>query len=237
VSSINIVGFDEIRMPDLIEFGVTGGPGWNTGVVKMPSGFEQRNQNRADALYEFVAEHRVHPGDDTDGFGDFAELLDFFNSRRGKLRGFRFKDWTDYEATAEVCVQYNDITTAVGDGVETEFQTAKNYDDGVNPWRRLIKKPVIETGAQSDDDDPDAQVFLDTGGGPVLQTRTTDYTFDTTSGKITFVVAPAVGDVVTWTGRFDVPVRFDIDRMDAVLESFSNFEWPSILIVGVKIPQ
>lgn len=237
MSSIDIVGFDEIRFPDLIEFGLEGGPSWNTGVIVMPSGYEQRNQNWEDARHMYAAEHKVHPQDDADGFGNIQELRAFFNSRRGKARGYRFKDWMDYEATAQVCVQYNDLTVAVGDSVETEFQTAVLYDDGINPWRRIVKKPVIETGAQSDDDDPDALVYLDTGGGPVLQTRTTDYTFDVTTGKITFVVAPAVDDVVTWTGRFDVPVRFDIDDFRPILESYENFEWPSIPIVEVRIPQ
>ena len=127
----------------------------------------------------------------------------------------------------------------VGDGIEVEFQTAKTYTDTLNPYQRTIKKPIIETGPQADADDPAAQVFLDTGGGPVLQSRNPagDYDFDVLTGKITFNVAPAVGDVVTWTGRFDVPVRFDVDDLNAVLRTFDNQEWPSIRFLEIRIPQ
>lgn len=235
-STIVIVGFDEIRFPQKVEFGVTGGAEWFTTVVNTQSGFEQRNQNWENSRHRFSAEYLVTPNEAQAGFD---EVKDFFMARRGMLRGFRFKDHTDFVATAEVCLQYNDLDAAVGDGVETEFQTARFYDDGVNPYRRVIKKPVIETGAQSDADDPDAQVFLDTGGGPVLQTRNPagDYSFDTTSGKITFNVAPAVDDVITWTGRFDVPMRFDMDDMNVTLESFLNFEWPTIQFIEIRIGQ
>lgn len=233
-SSIVIAGFDDIRFPDKIEFGVTGGPGWNTTVTVTASGFEQRNQNWENARHKFQATSLSLP---SDPFVDFDTVRDFFNSRRGRLRGFRFKDHTDFAATAEVCPTFADLTLLVGDGVETEFQTAKKYDDTLNLWRRVIKKPIIETGPLSDSDDPTAQVFLDTGGGPVLQTRPGDYSFDEDTGKITFTVAPAVGDIVTWTGRFDVPVRFDVDDLDATLETFDNNEWPNIRFVEIRIPQ
>ncbi len=230
-SSISIVGFDNIRFVDKIEFGVTGGPGWSTTILVTASGFEQRNQNWENARRRYRATFRQLP---SDPFNDYEELLDFWMARRGRLRGFRFRDWTDYITTAETCVQFNDNTQAVGDGIETEFQTARLYDDGVNPFRRIIKKPIIETGPQSDPDDADAQVFLDTGGGPVLQARPGDYSFDDSTGKITFTVAPAVGDVVTWTGRFDVPVRFDSDDLPTNLESYDNFEVP-VDIVEIRV--
>lgn len=221
-SSIAIVGFDEIRFPQKVEFNFKSITSWNTTVIVTASGYEQRNQNWENIRKRFRAEYRQLPDDP---FNDFQEVQDFWMGRRGRARGFRFKDHTDFEATAEVCPQYNDLETLVGDGVETEFQIAKLYDDGAgNPYRRILKKPVIETGALSDPDDPDALVYLDTGGGPVLQTRTTDYTFDTTTGKITFLTAPPASAVVTWTGRFDVPVRFDTDEMETDLQSYDNFQ-------------
>lgn len=236
-SSISIVGFDNVPFPRKIEFGVRGGPGWNTTVIITASGFEQRNQNWENARRKFSATFKQLP---SDPFNDWEELLAFFNARRGRLRGFRFRDWTDYQAEAEVCPQYNDLSTVVGDGIETEFQTAKLYDDAnqtFNAYRRIVKKPVLESpDPDADPDDPAAEVFLDSGGGPVLQTRGGDYSFDTETGKITFVVAPAPGDVVTWTGNFDVPVRFDSDDLDTDLASFDNFE-VDIDVIELRIPQ
>ena len=79
-------------------------------------------------------------------------------------------------------------------------------------------------------------MFLDTGGGPVLQARPGDYSFDTSTGKITFTVAPVTGDVVTWTGEFDVPVRFDTDDLDTTLTDFDNFVVP-VVFIELRIPQ
>ena len=236
-SSITIVGFDEVPFPRKIEFGMTGGPGWNTTVIITASGFEQRNQNWENARRRFDAIFKQLP---SDPFNSFPELLAFFNARRGRLRGFRFRDHTDFEAIAQVCTQFNDTAILVGDGVETEFQCAKLYDDAnqsFNPFRRLIKKPVLESpDPDFESGDPTAQVFLDTGGGPVLQARPGDYSFDTSTGKITFTVAPVTGDVVTWTGEFDVPVRFDTDDLDTTLTDFDNFVVP-VVFIELRIPQ
>ena len=313
-SSITIVSFDEVRFPQKIQFGVVGGPVWSTTLISLPSGFEQRNQNQENPRHMFEAEFLVTPNEQPGGFN---EIKDFFMARRGRARGFRFKDHTDFTATTEVGPQFNDNTILLADGVETEFQLAKFYDDQYNPFRRIIKKPVLETASMTGDptltfvdanpdtitrgsgswitdginaghaitvdsasndgtyvidtitgggtiitltaagvlvaegptaghtvttalvdpDDPVAQVFVDA----VLQTRQTvagggDYKLDTTTGKITFAVAPANGTEITWTGRFDVPVRFDIDDFRVVLESFNNFEWPDIQWIEVRIP-
>ena len=239
-SSIVIAGFDEVPYPRKgLEFGVRGGPGWNTTVVVTSSGYEQRNQNWQHARRKYQLLFRQLPDDP---FTDFEELLAFFNARRGRLRGFRFRDWTDYQAEAEVCLQYNDLSTAQGDGIEVEFQLAKLYDDAnqaFNPYRRVVKKPVLESpDPDADPDDSAALVYLDTGSGPVLQDRNPvgDYSLDTSSGKVTFNAPPPLGAVVTWSGRFDVPVRFDADELESVLESFDNYE-VRLDMVELRIPQ
>lgn len=236
-SSIVIAGFDEVRLPDKHEFGVQGGPGWSTTITITASGYEQRNQNWEMARRRYSILHRQLPDDH---LASFQELLNFFHARRGRLRGFRFRDWTDYEAEAQECVLYVDPSTVEADGVEVEFQLAKLYDDAnqsFSPHRRLIKKPVLEApDPDADPDDSAAQVFLDTGSGPVLQSRPTQYSLDTSSGKVTFTSPPPPGAVVTWTGRFDVPARFDTDQMPTTLESFDNFETP-LDVVEILIPQ
>ena len=42
-------GFDNIRLPDEIEQGSTGGPQFYTSVLRLSSGAEARNQNWQDA--------------------------------------------------------------------------------------------------------------------------------------------------------------------------------------------
>jgi hypothetical protein len=238
-SSIVIAGFDEVRFPEKLEFEIQGGPRWSTTVTVTASGFEQRNQNWENARRRFAATFRQFP---SDPFNDWEELLAFFNARRGRFRGFRLKDWTDFQAAQEVCTLYNDTSAVAADGIETEFQLAKLYDDANqshNPYRRLIKKPVLESpDPDADSDDPAALVYLDIGSGPVLQDRNPagDYSLDTSTGRVTFNVAPVLGAVVTWTGRFDVPVRFDSDDLRATLESFDHYSVP-IEVLEVRIPQ
>jgi len=50
---------------------------------------------------------------------------------------------------------------------------------------------------------------------------------------VTVTVAPAVDAVVTAGFLFDVPVRFDIDRLDIELSSFDAAEAPSIPLIEV----
>lgn len=220
----DVVVFDEVRFPEEIDFGVTGGPEFSTTVLVTAGGFEQRNENWEEVRHSWTV------GNDLKDDTEFATLLDFFMARRGRLRGFRFKDHQDFEAAAQVCRVKGPLGGAeVGDGVETEFQLQKKYTSGGQTTTRTIRKPVAA--------DPAPQVFLDTGGGPVLQTEGVDYTIDTTTGIVTFTIAPAVGDVVTWTGEFDVPVRFDADKFDAELPLFGRHNWDGLPIVEIRIPE
>jgi uncharacterized protein (TIGR02217 family) len=50
----------------------------------------------------------------------------------------------------------------------------------------------------------------------VTQTLTTHYTISAT-GVVTFVTAPTTGHALTWTGEFDIPVRFDVDYLPVIM--------------------
>ena len=62
----------------------------------------------------------------------------------------------------------------------------------------------------------------------------TDYSVDATTGVVTFDTAPAVGAAVTAGFLFDVPVRFDTDRLDVELTSFDAAEAPNIPLIEVR---
>jgi uncharacterized protein (TIGR02217 family) len=61
---------------------------------------------------------------------------------------------------------------------------------------------------------------------------TADYSVD--GGVVTLDVAPAAGAAVTAGFLFDVPVRFDTDRLDVELTSFDAAEAPSIPLIEVR---
>jgi len=103
---------------------------------------------------------------------------------RGSAIAFRFKDWLDYQASHEAL--------GVADGTLQTLQLTKAYSFGAQTLHKPIKKPVA------------VQVFA--GGSPV------PFALDYSSGQVT-LTAPA-GSVLTWSGEFDVPVRFASDRLD-----------------------
>jgi len=217
--ALTIVGFDEIQFPVGISYGATGGPEFNTTVITTGGGFEQRNQNWEKARANYEVAHGLKDQADLD------ELLEFFYARRGRGRGFRFKDFVDFNAVTQTARRQGD-GVEVGDGIETEFQCQKKYTSGTETYIRDLLKLVSGT----------VSVFLDTGGGPVLQADPADYTIDLNTGLITFSVAPATGDIVTFTSEFDVPVRFDVDAMKTSIRFFNTFDWNQIPVVELRIP-
>ncbi len=186
--------FDEVQFPVSIALGATGGPGWSTVVVVLSGGYEKRNQNWANARGKWDVSTGIKNA------ADMAIVDAFFRARFGRAVGFRFKDWRDFNATNEVC-------GGLANGTNTIFQLQKTYTSGPGTSIRTISKPVAS---------PAPQIFVN----GVLQTITTNYTLDTTTGILTMVAPPAY--VPTWTGQFDVPVRFDSDDLDIAIEDMSG---------------
>lgn len=117
---------------------------------------------------------------------DLSVMKSFFNARQGRAQGFRFKDWLDYaDEGAGVLVP---IT-----GVTGSFQMFKKFTSGPNYNSRKITKPVSGI-----------KVYRD-------GTLVTGATVDSTTG----IVTVTAGGVLTWTGQFDTPVRFDTDQLKA----------------------
>ena len=104
----------------------------------------------------------------------------------GSLIAFRFKDHSDY--TAE------DEALGTGTGASQDLQLIKAYDFGPVTLTRNIVKPVSGTVTIYVNGVPSAAVI------------------DYTTGIVT--ITAASGAAITWTGEFDVPVRFEADRLD-----------------------
>jgi len=209
------MAFDEIQFPPEISYGASGGPSFSTTVVELATGAEQRNQNWSRAKGRWTVGHNLKF--DT----ELAVLIAFFRSRRGRARGFRFKDWADYNMA--------DQDIGDGDGATLAFQIIKIYEDSenLNAYTRLITKPV------------DGTVVVKAGtslGTAVTLVESTDYTVDYTTGIITFEDSskPLVGENIYVTCEFDTPARFDTDTMDVTLEAFDANTWGGIPIVELR---
>lgn len=139
-----------------------------------------------------------------------AELLAFFRARKGRAFGFRFKDWADFKASNE--------NIGTGNSSKTQFQLIKKYESSVTVTRN-INKPVNGTVSVYKDN------VLQTGG----------YSVNYATGVVTFTAAPTTGVIVKATCEFDVPVRFDTDRLSARLESYGVSSWTDIPLVELRV--
>lgn len=192
------------RFPEDISYGSSGGPEFKTHVFEGHSGVEQRQAAWTVARARYDVSYGIRDTTDMD------TVRAFFYNCHGRASGFRFKDWSDYTLTAE--------PIGTGDGVEVAFQIIKTYTVGSETYVRNITKPIAGI-----------QVFRD----GVEATLGAQYTIDTTTGIITFGSAVTDTVVVTVTGEFDVPVRFDVDQLTAKHEGFETEAWDSISIIEV----
>lgn len=210
------MSFHEVRFPGAISFGSTGGVERRTEVVALVNGYEHRNTPWEQSRRRYDAGLGVRSLD------DLAEVLAFFEARRGRLHGFRWKDWMDHKSgLPSAAPNVFDQAIGVGDGTATQFELIKVYSPGTNEFRRRITKPVAGT----------VQVAVD----GVVQAEGTDFTVDMTTGLTTFAVAPAAGTTVTAGFEFDVPVRFDTDEVSVNVAAFEAGEIPSIPVIEVRI--
>ena len=199
------MAFHEVRFPDDIAYGATGGPEFATSVVATASGYEQRNINWSAARGRWDVASGLKKQTQLD------TLIAFFRARKGRAYGFRFKDWTDYKATAQAL--------GAGNGTITTFQLIRTYSSGGSTDVRTITKPVAGS----------VKVYL----AGVLQAS--GWSVNTTTGVITFSAAPANGVAVSADYEFDVPVRFDTDRMAVTIEQINLHQWSGIPIVEIRV--
>jgi uncharacterized protein (TIGR02217 family) len=209
------MNFHEVRFPAALSVGSTGGPERRTEIVTLKNGFEERNSPWAHSRRRYDAGLGVRSLD------DLAELIAFFEARHGQLHGFRWKDWTDYKSCVPSAVpSAHDQALGTGDGERRVFQLIKAYASGGQSYTRPITKPVAGTVVL-------AVAGSTLGGG--------DLSIDTLTGQVELAVAPVAGAIVTAGFEFDVPVRFDTDRINASLAGFAAGEVPSIPVVEVRV--
>lgn len=201
--------FIEKRLPDGISYGATGGPMFKSNVFTATSGVEQRSLLWSKSRAEYDISYAIRDITDMD------IVLKFFYEMRGKLTGFRFKDWADYTLVDEVI--------ATGNAAQTVFPITKTYATGLNGYVRDIFKINTETLTPI--------VKLDA----TVQTVTTHYTIDEDLGTITFVTPPGSGVAVKITAEFDVPVRFDNESLPITQDSWGVESTNAIKLVEIKM--
>src|SRR4029077_9126003 len=186
------------RLPANIERGSGFGPTFCNVIQEAIAGNEQRFAQWTKC--RGVGDLRYGLLTSSDPLGDFRAILAMYRAHFGSLYPFRFRDWSDYQAM--------DSGFATGDATTTAFQLSMTYDPQyillgtqgtyfyVRDITLLASTPAIKKAG-------------------VLQTVGTDYTISS-SGLVTFASPPATDAALTWSGEFDVPVRFDTDTLPVV---------------------
>ena len=212
------MNFHEIRFPTKISRSSMAGAERRTQIVTLGSGREERNSNWADSRRLYNAGYGVKTLD------DLYDVMEFFEERRGRLYGFRWKDRLDHKSCKpSQTPQATDQVIGVGDGALVGFQLVKAYGGQHAAWERIISKPVVGT----------VRVAID----GVEQTLLADFTLDAATGVVSFTppAIPAAGALVTAGFEFDVPVRFDEDALEVNLEHFNAGQIPSIPIREIRV--
>ena len=183
-----------------------------TVIAVSDSGAEERNTPWADFRRPYNA------GSGIKKLQELYAVVEFFKERRARLYGFRWKDGLDFRSRGPADpVGVTDQAIGVGNGSATQFQLTKIYGGSFAPYVRTIRKPVAGT------------VRMAIAGAE--QTEGSAWSVDTTTGLVTFTSPPGSGLQITAGFEFDVPVRFDVDRLEIDLQDFEAGRAPNIPIL------
>ena len=209
--------FHEVLFPLDIALRSTGGPERKTEIVSAGSGREERNARWVHSRRHYDAGYGVKT------FADLSAAVAFFEERRGRLYGFRWRDKLDHSSgVAGANVTPLDQAIGIGDGVTTTFPLIKTYGLVYAPYARTIEKPV------------DGSVRVAVAASEAAAGSA--FTCDPTTGIVTFLAGhvPAAGVAITAGFQFDVPVRFDTDYLEFDLSAFAAGAIPKIPMLEIK---
>jgi uncharacterized protein (TIGR02217 family) len=210
-----VSAFHEVSLPLPFALGASGGPERRVDIVSLGSGAEARNTPWAHGRRRYDIGGAVRTLD------ELHELIAFFEARRGKLHGFRFRDPFDFKSCAP-SLSPSPANQVLGEGDdETDtFQLIKRYGAGDSAYVRIISKPQLAT----------VTIAID---GEALGPE--GFTVNATTGLVTLASPPTAEAVVSAGFQFDTPVRFDIDRLDLSLDGFGAGRALSVPLVEIRV--
>lgn len=170
-------------------FRTSGGPGWKTEIIARDNGVETRNLLWARPLRRWQITGVPVTGEAA------RDLIRFFNARYGAGQGFLFRDpFGGSSAGSSGLITPFDQDIGRGDGEQMTF--GLSLDDGAIA-RFPVTRPVLSS------------VRLALNG-----VETAAFSVNETTGEIVFNVPPPPDAVITAGFEFDLPVRFETDRLD-----------------------
>ena len=166
------MSFIESRpLDDFMALGSSGGPEYQTDIIELSSGIEQRNQSWS------FPRHRYLVGIAVDYSSKIETLRQLIHTTRGAFNGFRFRDFNDYSSAADPADDYlfTDQSLGNGDDATLIYQIFKNYVTGSITATRNLTKLVSSKF-----------LFGFTGSGWTQQDTGARWTLDADTGLVTF---------------------------------------------------
>jgi uncharacterized protein (TIGR02217 family) len=207
--------FHDVLFPIELSIVSRGGPQRATEIVVLGSGREERN-----ARWEH-ARRRYDAGTGLRSLALLSRVTAFFEERRGRLYGFRWRDGADDRSGAPgVDPTPTDQLLGIGDGTRSAFGLVKTYGGAFAPYRRPITRPV------------QASLRVAVAGVEQAADR---WSFDAATRGIVFAstAVPPAGAEVRAGFIFDVPVRFDTDHLDIDLAALAQGRIPHIPVIEI----
>jgi len=174
------MAFFEELFPPRISREAEGGPRFINSKAYSASGQRITNREATYPLHEYTIAHPPRKQE------DFEALRAFFYVVGGDADAFRFKDWSDFQAT-----DANTTLTAVA-GVANTWQLCRTYAFGSRTFVRSISKPA-----------KGCKVERLRAGVPSMLAVVPN----TTTGQVV-IDDHLAGDSYRWMGTFHVPVAF-----------------------------
>lgn len=218
---LGYLNFAEERLELGFDYGAVGGMAFETEIVEVASDKEQRNALRYLPLGRWQLGERTLLESAVEAIEEVTYLKAFHAARLGSFEGFRFKDWSDYQAKGQYI--------GTGDGVKTQFQFQKGYTIGLTTFYRPITKIAIGV---------DWEILIEFLP-PGFQTN---FVLNHNTGILTFDQPLPVGCVIICSFEFDVPVWFESDQIGFKLAGYDKdtgeaiYLLESLFVVEGRIP-
>lgn len=203
-----MINFHDVRFPEDVSWGSSGGPIYKTQVFSSHQGFEKRNIDWAQPMMKFDVAYGIR----TDV--QITKVIEFFNARQGQLNGFRYKNWCDFEVI--------DSPIAVGDGYSRRLPLYKIYGF-IGRWHYKRLRKIVRGSVSG----------IQVGIEPVVEG--TDFMIDYNAGEIVFNDIVGYGTpVYAQRLEFDEPVRFEEDTLENVIEAYNNNSLSRLGLMGIR---
>jgi uncharacterized protein (TIGR02217 family) len=225
------MAFFEAEFPRTISYKAVGGPAFNTFLVDVASGAEQRNRNWAAARHRWTISLQTPSGVTRQAFAD--ALNTFFLMIGGKADAFRFFDHLSYSAAGQAMA-------LVETGPPLVLQLQRTYSLGGRSYVRTVTKPVTSAVIDYQGNALTDTVVIESSGGVLRDPAS--YDVDETTGQVTGHSGSLLDATDLATFQYHVPVRLDADDSQVQIED-SNIagagpivSWNSLVLVEVRPP-